>query len=67
MPADYLRLLVNSQDGELFIYITNSISKSLHDVSLFGLMFDAYQFQETGKQYSQNLSYEACMQRQKLL
>ena len=41
--------LVNSQDGELFIYITNSISKSLHDVSLFGLMFDAYQFQETGK------------------
>ena len=41
--------LVNSQDGELFIYIANSISKSLHDVSLFGLMFDAYQFQETGK------------------
>ena len=41
--------LVNSQDGELFIYITNTISKSLHDVSLFGLMFDAYQFQETGK------------------
>jgi len=41
--------LVNSQDGELFIYITNSISKSLHDVSLFGLMFDAYQFQEIGK------------------
>ena len=41
--------LVNSQDGELFIYITNTISKSLQDVSLFGLMFDAYQFQETGK------------------
>lgn len=41
--------LINSQDGELFIYITNTISKSLHDVSLFGLMFDAYQFQETGK------------------
>jgi hypothetical protein len=41
--------LINSQDGELFIYITNTISKSLQDVSLFGLMFDAYQFQETGK------------------
>tara|TARA_B100001939_G_scaffold317803_1_gene304708 strand:+ start:1985 stop:2356 length:372 start_codon:yes stop_codon:yes gene_type:complete len=48
-PPTTAGCLVNSQDGELFIYIANSISKSLHDVSLFGLMFDAYQFQETGK------------------
>ena len=35
-PPTTTGCLVNSQDGELFIYITNSISKSLHDVSLFG-------------------------------
>lgn len=40
--------LVRSSDGELTIYLKSFTSPMNKDVSLFGLMFDAYQLNEFG-------------------
>ena len=40
--------LIKSENGQLTIYIKDFGSSEIADVSLFGLMFDAYQLQEYG-------------------
>ena len=40
--------LIRSADGEMTIYLKNFTSSMDKDISLFGLMFDAYQLNEFG-------------------
>ena len=47
-PISSAGCLTTSADGNLTIYIKESLSSSYEDVSLFGLLFDAFQYQENG-------------------
>ena len=47
-PSSSAGCLTASADGNLTIYIKESLSSSYKDVSLFGLLFDAFQYQENG-------------------
>ena len=47
-PISSAGCLTASADGNLTIYIKESLSSSYKDVSLFGLLFDAFQYQENG-------------------
>ena len=47
-PISSAGCLTVSADGNLTIYIKESLSSSYKDVSLFGLLFDAFQYQENG-------------------
>ena len=47
-PISSAGCLTTSADGNLTIYIKESLSSSYEDVSLFGLLFDAFQYQEKG-------------------
>ena len=47
-PTSSAGCLTTSADGSFTIYIKDSLSSSHADVSLFGLMFDAFQYQENG-------------------
>ena len=47
-PISSAGCLTTSADGNFTIYIKESLSSSYEDVSLFGLLFDAFQYQENG-------------------
>ena len=47
-PSSSNGCLIKSENGQLTIYIKDFGSSEIADVSLFGLMFDAYQLQEYG-------------------
>ena len=47
-PSSSNGCLIKSENGQLTIYIKDLSSSEIADVSLFGLMFDAYQLQEYG-------------------
>tara|TARA_Y100001980_G_C14528148_1_gene303816 strand:- start:143 stop:514 length:372 start_codon:yes stop_codon:yes gene_type:complete len=47
-PISSAGCLTTSTDGNLTIYIMESLSSSYEDVSLYGLLFDAFQYQTNG-------------------
>ena len=47
-PISSAGCLTTSADGNLTIYIKDSLSSPYEDVSIFGLLFDAFQYQENG-------------------